>query len=33
MNKQQKRKQFWVRVICIVLSFLMVSSLLFALFQ
>jgi len=32
-KKQQERKKFWVRVICIFLAFLMVSSLLLALLQ
>lgn len=32
-KKQQERKKFWVRVICIALAFLMVSSLIFALIQ
>jgi len=32
-KKQQERKKFWVRVICIALAFLMISSLLFALLQ
>ena len=32
-KKQQERKKFWVRVICIALAFLMVSSLLLALLQ
>jgi len=32
-KSKQEQKKFWVRVICIALAFLMVSSLLFALLQ
>ena len=32
-NKKQDSKKFWVRVLCIVLAFLMVSSALLAIFE
>lgn len=32
-SNKQERKKFWVRVLCIVLAFLMVSSLLLAVFE
>ena len=32
-NNKQDRKKFWVRVLCIVLAFLMISSALLAIFE
>ena len=32
-NKKQDRKQFWVRVVCVALAFLMVSSILLAVLE
>ena len=32
-KKQQERKKFWVRVLCVVLSVLMVASTLLAVFE
>ena len=32
-NNKQDRKKFWVRVLCIALAFLMISSALLAIFE